>query len=79
MYLWILVQLGIDKREFTNFEFLQAKYGNNLPDKFSPWVRSIGYGIKLPIYMLWRIEAAYDWTDSGFGKPQWYLSIGYDW
>ena len=68
-----------DKREFTNFEFLQAKYGNNLPDKFSPWVRSIGYGIKLPIYMLWRIEAAYDWTDSGFGKPQWYLSIGYDW
>jgi hypothetical protein len=50
-----------------------------LPDKFSPWVKSIGYGIKLPVFMLFRIEAAYDWTDSGFSKPQWYLSIGYDW
>ena len=68
-----------DKREFEDFAYLQAKYGNNLPDKFSPWVRSVGYGIKLPIFMLWRIEAAYDWTDSGFSKPQWYLSIGYDW
>ena len=68
-----------DKREFTDLAFLQAKYGDSLPDKFSPWVRSIGYGIKLPIFMLWRIEAAYDWTESGFSKPQWYLSIGYDW
>mgnify|MGYP003307600144 FL=1 len=68
-----------DRREFSDFTFLQAKYGNDLPDKFSPWVRSIGYGIKLPIFMMWRIEAAYDWTDSGLSKPQWYLSIGYDW
>jgi len=68
-----------DQREFSDFAFLQAKYGNDLPDKFSPWVRSIGYGIKLPIFMMWRIEAAYDWTDSGLSKPQWYLSIGYDW
>jgi Tol biopolymer transport system component len=68
-----------DKREFTDFAYLQTKYGNNLPDKFSPWVRSIGYGIKLPIFTLWRIEAAYDWDDDGFSKPQWYLSIGYDW
>ena len=68
-----------DPREFTDFPYLQTKYGNNLPDKFSPWVKSIGYGIKLPVLMLFRIEAAYDWTDSGFSKPQWYLSIGYDW
>jgi outer membrane protein assembly factor BamA len=68
-----------DPREFSDFAYLQTKYGNNLPDKFSPWVKSIGYGIKLPVFMLFRIEAAYDWTDSGFSKPQWYLSIGYDW
>ena len=42
-----------DRREFSDFAYLQAKYGNNLPDKFSPWVRSIGYGIKIPfIYLL---------------------------
>jgi outer membrane translocation and assembly module TamA len=68
-----------DTREFSDFSSLQAKYGNNLPDNFSPWVRAIGYGIKLPIFALWRIEAAYDWDDDGFSKPQWYLSIGYDW
>lgn len=68
-----------DRREFSDFAYLQAKYGNNLPDKFSPWVRSIGYGIKIPFIYLLRIEAAYDWTDSGFSKPQWYLSLGYDW
>ena len=52
---------------------------NNLSNDFSPWVRSVGYGIKLPIFLPWRIEAAYDWTESGLSKPQWYVSLGYDW
>jgi len=68
-----------DRREFSDSAFLQAKYGNNIPENFSPWIRSIGYGIKVPFIYLLRIEAAYDWTDSGFSKPQWFLSIGYDW
>ena len=68
-----------DSREFTNYALLQSKYGNNLSNDFSPWVRSVGYGIKLPIFLPWRIEAAYDWTESGLSKPQWYVSLGYDW
>ena len=68
-----------DSREFTNSSLLQAKYGNNLSQDFSPWVRSVGYGIKLPIFLPWKIEAAYDWTDKGFSKPQWYISLGLDW
>ena len=68
-----------NSREFTNYSLLQAKYGNNLSDDFSPWVRTVGYGIKLPIFLPWRIEAAYDWTESGLSKPQWYISLGYDW
>ena len=47
-----------NSREFTNYSLLQAKYGNNLSDDFSPWVRTVGYGIKLPIFLPWRIEAA---------------------
>ena len=68
-----------DSREFKNYALLQSKYGNNLSNDFSPWVRSVGYGIKLPIFLPWRIEAAYDWTESGLSKPQWYVSLGYDW
>ena len=68
-----------NSREFTNYSLLQAKYGNNLSNDFSPWVRTVGYGIKLPIFLPWRIEAAYDWTESGLSKPQWYISLGYDW
>ena len=68
-----------ESREFTNYALLQSKYGSNISNNFSPWVRTVGYGIKLPIFLPWRIEAAYDWTDSGFSKPQWYISLGYDW
>ena len=62
----------------SNF-ILSAKYGNNLSNDFSPWVRTVGYGIKLPIFLPWRIEAAYDWNEKGFSKPQWYVSLGLDW
>ena len=68
-----------DKREFSDRAYLQTKYGQNISDDFSPWIKSIGYGIKVPFFVLLRVEAAYDWTDTGFGKPQWYISMGYDW
>ena len=68
-----------DSKEFTDPLLLQAKYGENLSTDFSPWVRTVGYGIKVPIFLPWRIGAAYDWTDKGFSKPQWYLSLGLDW
>ena len=66
-------------REFSELSTLKSKYGNNISNEFTPWVRSVGYGIKIPIYLPWRIEAAYDWTEKGLSKPQWYVSIGYDW
>ena len=77
----IFVDVGAawdDPKEFTDISALRNKYGD-VSSSFSPWVRSIGYGIKLPIILPWRIEAAYDWTESGFSKPQWYISIGFDW
>lgn len=66
-------------REFNSRERLVKKYGTNISSSFSPWVQTFGYGIKIPFYFLWRIEAAYDVLPNKFSKPQWYLSIGYDW
>ena len=77
----IFVDVGAawdDPKEVTDISALRNKYGD-VSNSFSPWVRSVGYGIKLPIILPWRIEAAYDWTESGFSKPQWYISIGFDW
>jgi Tol biopolymer transport system component len=68
-----------DPREFTSHEKLVAKYGTDIPRSFTPWVKTFGYGIKIPLYFLWRIEAAYDVLPNKFSKPQWYVSIGYDW
>ena len=73
----IFVDVGAawdDPKEFTDISALRNKYGD-VSNNFSPWVRSIGYGIKLPIILPWRIEVAYDWTESGFSKPQ-YISMG---
>ncbi len=66
-------------REFKSHKRLLDKYGPNISDSFSPWVQTFGYGIKIPFYFLWRIEAAYDILPDKISKPQWYLSIGYDW
>lgn len=65
--------------EFSNRNKLVEKYGSNISKSFSPWVKTFGYGIKVPFYFLWRIEAAYDILPNKFSKPQWYVSIGYDW
>lgn len=66
-------------REFRSHKRLVDKYGTGISESFSPWVQTFGYGIKIPFYFLWRIEAAYDKLPNKFSKPQWYLSIGYDW
>ncbi|MEE8335902.1 MAG: hypothetical protein V3S48_05650 [Candidatus Neomarinimicrobiota bacterium] len=69
-------------KEFSDHERLEIKYNSSvyeIPDSFTPWVKTFGYGIKLPFFALWRIEAAYDVLPNKISKPQWYLSIGYDW
>jgi Tol biopolymer transport system component len=69
-----------DMNEFSNKDLLVDKYGN-ISDEFSPWIGSLGLGVKINLgYFLLRIDSAWDinpgWT---YSRPQYYFSLGYDW
>lgn len=66
--------------EFEDHSKLQQKYGQNIPDTFSPVFSTFGIGVKIPILYLFRIDAAWD-LEPGFttSRPQWIFSMGFDW
>jgi len=77
-----------DISEFSSTEWptrywIKNAYGDLTPPSskdFSPWVTTFGLGTKINLgYFLLRIESAWDRTDSGYSKPQWYFSLGPDW
>lgn len=66
--------------EFNNLSKLREKYGQSIPDTFSPIFSTFGVGIKIPFLYLFRIDAAWD-IEPGFttSRPQWIFSMGFDW
>ncbi len=69
-----------DSGEFSDYNLMVDKYGSNIPSYMTPWVTTVGFGTKINLgYFLLKIESAWDKNPDGFGKPQWYFSLGPDW
>jgi len=74
-----------DMREFSDIDYLRDKYNDD--DIQSPWLASVGFGIKMPFMgMPFRIDVAWDLhkpyksaSSIYTSKPQYYISLGFDW
>jgi Tol biopolymer transport system component len=66
--------------EFDNSELVRIKYGSTDP-KASPVLTTFGFGTKIfTRFALIRIDAAWDkYPSGGYSKPQYIVSLGYDW
>ena len=69
-----------DSKEFDDSALVRSKYNLTHPDA-SPMISTFGMGMKIfTPWALIRLDTAWDrYPDGDYSKPQYILSIGYDW
>ena len=69
-----------DSKEFDDSALVRSKYNLTHPDA-SPIISTFGMGMKVfTPWALIRLDTAWDrYPDGDYSKPQYILSIGYDW
>ena len=69
-----------NSEEFNDSALVRSKYNLTDPDA-SPIISTLGIGMKIfTPWALIRIDTAWDrYPDGDYSKPQYILSIGYDW